>query len=109
VVKCEVADTKDLLDATAKMSEDGTTLQLQVVNIGDRPITTTIRIEGFTVGNPVAQVAELSGRLDAVNSAEKPDAVVPKSSEWKHEIKEGKTTRTFAPYSFTIIRWQKNG
>jgi hypothetical protein len=109
VVKCEVSDAKDLLDATAKVSEDGTVLQIQVVNLSDRPIAATIRIEGFTAGNPVARVTELSGPLDAANSAEKPDAVAPKRSEWKHESKDGKATRTFAPHSFTIIRWQKNG
>jgi hypothetical protein len=109
VVKCTVTDSKDLLDATAKLSADGTTLQLQVVNLGARPVAATIRIEGFTAGNPVAQVTELAGPLSAANSAEKPDAIVPKQSEWKFEMKEGKTTRTFAPYSFTILRWQKNG
>jgi hypothetical protein len=105
VVKCEVSGVKGLLDVTAKMSEDGTTLQLQVVNLSDQPIATTIRIEGFTTGNPVAQVTEISGRLDAVNSAEKPDVVTPQQSEWKHQMKEGKASRTFAPYSFTIVRW----
>ena len=39
-VKCEVTGTKDELDVTAKRSEDGTTLVLQVVNVGDQPITT---------------------------------------------------------------------
>jgi hypothetical protein len=107
VVKCEVTDTKGQLDATAKRSEDGTTLQLQVVNISDQPITSTIQIEGFTPGNPVANVIELSGQLNAANTADKPNAIVPVQSEWKHEIKEGKTARTFPPHSFTIIRWQK--
>jgi hypothetical protein len=35
------------------------------------------------------------------------NAIVPKQSQWKHEMKEGKTNRTFSPHSFTIIRWKK--
>jgi len=107
VVKCEVTNAKDLLDVTAKWSEDGATLQIQVVNLSDKPLATTISLQGFAA-DPVAQVTELSGRLDAANSAEKPNAIIPRQSEWKHEIKDGKTTRTFVPYSFTIIRWQKS-
>lgn len=108
LVKCEATGTGDKLDVTAKRSEDDATLQLQVVNVGDRPITITIQIEGFSVGNPVAQVTELSGRLDAVNTAEAPSAVVPRLSQWKHGMKAGKTNRAFPPHSFTIIRWQKS-
>jgi hypothetical protein len=107
VVKCEATDPKGALDATAKRSEDGSALQLQVVNTSDQPITAALRIDGFSAGNPVAQVTELSGRLDAVNSADRPDAVVPRQGPWKHELTEGKTARTFPPHSFTIIRWQR--
>ena len=109
LVKCEVTDAKGELDATAKRSEDGATLVLQVVNVGDRPIATTIQIAGFSAGDSVAQVTELSGRLDAVNSADNPDAIVPRQSQWKCEMKEGKTSRIFPAHSFTIIRWRKSG
>ena len=109
LLKCEVTDTKGALDATAKRSEDGKTLVLQVVNVGDQPIATTIQIAGFPAGDSVAQVTELSGRLDAVNSAENPNAIVPRQSQWKCEMKEGKTSRVFPAHSFTIIRWGKSG
>jgi hypothetical protein len=109
VVKCELTDPKNTLDATAKLSEDGSVLQVQVVNLSDKPVTAGIQIAGFMAGNPVARVTELSGRLDATNSADKPEAIVPKQSEWKHEMTEGKGSRTFGPHSFTIIRWQKGG
>ncbi len=108
VVKCEVTDPKARLDATAKRSEDGKTLVLQVVNVGDQEMATTLQIAGFPAGNAVAQVTELSGLLDAVNAADKPNAIVPRKREWKPEIKEGKASYTFPPHSFTIIRWQKS-
>jgi hypothetical protein len=106
VVKCEVSGTTGQLDATAKRDPAGSTLVLQVVNLSDHPITAAIRIEGFTSAEPVAEVTELAGRLDAVNTADRPDAVAPKRIPWTHEIKDGKTRRTFPPHSFTVVRWK---
>jgi hypothetical protein len=109
LLKCEVTDTRGELDVTATGSDDGATLVLQVVNVGDRPIAATIQIAGFSAGGSVADVTELSGRLDAVNSADNPRAIVPRESQWKCEMTEGKTSRIFPAHSFTIIRWRKNG
>ena len=78
VVRCEAAGTKDKLDVTATRSEDGTTLVLQVVNVGDKELATQLQITGFTAADSAAQVTEMSGPLDAVNSADKPNAIVPK-------------------------------
>jgi len=107
IVKCDVVSA-DGLDVTAKRSEDGGRLQIQVVNLSDKPITATIRLSAFTPGHPIAQVTELAGPLNARNTAEKPDAVVPKESQWTHGMKEGTANRVFAAHSFTIIRWEKN-
>ena len=76
-VKCEVTGAEGKLDVDAKRSEDGKTLVLQVVNLGDKAVTPTIQIAGFVPSKPVAQVTTLSGPLDAVNTADKPNAVVP--------------------------------
>jgi hypothetical protein len=105
-VKCEATGTKDKLDVTASRSEDGTALVLQAVNVGDTEIATQLQFAGFAPGNPVAQVTELSGPLDAVNSPNKPDAIVPKQVQWKHEMKEGKARYTFSSHSFTIIHFR---
>ncbi len=106
VVKCEATGIKDQLDMTANRSEDGTTLVLKVVNMGDKEVATKLQISGFTVDNSFAQVTELSGPLDAVNSANQPKAIVPKQSQWQSAMEEGKTSYTFRAHSFTIIRWQ---
>ncbi len=106
IVKCESTGTMDKLDVTAARSEDGTMLVLQVVNVGDKEIATHLQIAGFAPGNPNAQVTEISGPLDAVNSAKQPNVIVPKQRQWKHEMKEGKASYTFPSHSFTIIRWQ---
>ncbi len=99
LVKCEVTDTKGELDATAKRSEDGAALVLQVVNVGDQPIATTIQIAGFSAGNSVAQVTELSGPLDAVNTADNPNAIVPKQSAMELRD-EGRQDQPHLPGAF---------
>jgi hypothetical protein len=106
VVKCEVVDAQDQLDVTAKRGEDGKSLVLQVVNRGDQTLMAALHLGGFTPGNALAQVTEFFGPLDTANSAEQPKRVVPRSSEWKHEMQDGKTRRSFPPRSFTILRWE---
>jgi hypothetical protein len=106
LVRCEVAGAEGKLDANAKLSDDGRTLLLQIVNPGDEAVTAQIHIAGFVPAKPAAQVTELSGPLDAANSAGKPGAIVPRQSEWKHGLKEGTANRPFPPHSFTVIRFE---
>jgi hypothetical protein len=104
VVKCEVTDDQGKLDVVAKRAEDGKTLILRVVNPGDQAVKSTIRIAGFALRRDVAEVTTLAGPLAAVNTADHPDAVRPSPSEWKHEIRDGRTSYTFSPHSFTVLR-----
>jgi alpha-L-arabinofuranosidase len=105
-VKTEVRGADGALDVSAKRSEDGKALALQVVNIGDKPMPAEIRMSGFAPSKPVAMVEELAGALETVNTAEEPDRVKPKESEWRHGFADGSARYTFAPYSFTIIRFE---
>ena len=106
LVKCERAGTQNSLDASAKRSDDGKTLVLQVVNPDDAAFTAEVRITGFAPGRPEAQVTELSGPLDAVNSAGKAEAIVPRQCAWKHRIGEGAARHTFPAHSFTVLRFE---
>jgi hypothetical protein len=106
-VKCQVTSLKDVgLDVTANRSEDGRTLVLQAVNPADIPVTAQIRLAGFVLGKPQAKVTELAGQLDAVNSADKMQSIVPREIAWNHELKDGKTRYTFPPHSFTVLRFE---
>ena len=105
LLKCAVLDPTGKLDATATRSADGGTLVLQVVNVGDQAIATTIRIDGFSGVDAIAQVTALSGPLDAVNTADKPAAIVPMQSQWKYDPKPDKAVYTFPARSFTSFRW----
>jgi hypothetical protein len=92
------------LDVTATRSEDGKTLQLQVVNLEGKPLATEIDLQNFAPTPPVADVIAISGDPGAVNTPEEPDRITPRKSEWRPHLKDGKTTYTFPPFSFTIIR-----
>ncbi len=102
LVKCDVTGGK--LDVVAKRSNDGKTLVLQAVNPTDRPIPAQIRLAGFTPSKRVAQVTELSGPPDAVNTADRPRAIVPQARPWDHATERGGTRYTFPPYSVTVLR-----
>ena len=104
LVQCGITGAQGQLDASATRSDDGKTLVLQTVNPGDLAVTAQIHIAGFVSVMPTAQVTELSGQPDAVNTAGQTEAIVPKHSEWQHEIKEGVTSHTFPPHSLTVMR-----
>ena len=104
LAQCHVQERTGALDVVATRSEDGKALVLRVVNIGDQAIAALIDIAGFIPTKTQAQVTTLSGPLDAVNTADKPDAVVPRKAAWEHRLAAGRTNYEFAPRSFTVLR-----
>ncbi|MGO8751819.1 MAG: alpha-L-arabinofuranosidase C-terminal domain-containing protein [Thermoguttaceae bacterium] len=104
LVRCHCTGAEGTLDVNGKRSDDGRTLVLAVVNSSASAAPAEIRLEGFVPAKPVAQAAELSGPLEAVNTADKPRAITPQPRQWKHGIKEGRTVYTFSPHSFTVLR-----
>jgi hypothetical protein len=105
LVECQVTGVGNKLDANAKQSDDRKTLVLQVVNPADKAVMTQIHLAGFVPTKPLAQVWEMSGPLEAVNTAGKPNAITPQYDHWKHGIKDGQMKYAFPPYSFTVIRF----
>ena len=106
-VECAVTGAQDTgLNVAAARGEDGKTLVLQVVNAANKEVTARIQLAGFVPDKPVAQATELSGAFEAVNTAAEPNTIVSKQSQWQHGIKDGKTTRVFPPYSFTVLRFE---
>lgn len=93
------------LDVSAKRSDDGKALVLQVVNTNDRPVTAGLDLADFVPENAAAHVEELVGELDAVNTAATPGRVCPTTKEWPHGIAAGSPRYTFPAMSFTILRF----
>jgi hypothetical protein len=102
-VQCSVTGAESL-DVVATRSEDGKTLVLQAVNPTDRAVSAKIHLAGFVPGKPVAQVTELSGPLEANNTASQPKTIVSESRQWKHDIRDGNAAYSFPPYSVTVLR-----
>jgi hypothetical protein len=106
LASCEVTGEGNRLDANAKRSEDGRTLVLQVVNPTGQEMPAQIHLAGFAPKNAVAQVVELSGPLEARNTAAQPGAIVPQSRSWSHGLKNGQTRFPFRPNSVTVLRFE---
>lgn len=103
LVASETAGEADTLDVTATKSDDGRTLAIKAINIGDKPVTATVSMDGFKPV-PGALAVTLSGDLNAANTASRPDAVVPVAAPWWHDSAKGAPRYTFPPHSFTILR-----
>lgn len=106
VVKTDIQSPGNVLNVTSKRSEDGKTLQLQVVNIADHAVTARINLGGYVPAASDASVVEISGSLADKNTPDDPGKVVPKKREWPHKVSDGCTSYAFPPYSFTIIRFR---
>ena len=108
LVKADVSPATGSLDVTATLSEDGRTLVLQVVNIGDQPESTELSVDGFAPAKPTAQVEELAADPAAVNTARQPEQVKPQNSVWTHSLKDGqgRAQYTFKPHSFTVMEFE---
>jgi hypothetical protein len=97
-------ENAESLDASAKRSDDGKQLVLQVVNTLDRPITARLDLIDFAPQQPLGHVEELAADLAAVNTATAPGRVCPTTKRWPHGIAAGEPRYTFPAMSFTVIR-----
>ncbi len=104
LLECAVEGAE--LDVTAKRSEDGKTLVVEVVNTSGAPVETVMRLEGFTPTRPTARVEELTGDLHDRNTADEPERIAPTVEEWSHGSANGAVVRTFAPHSLTVVRFE---
>jgi Alpha-L-arabinofuranosidase C-terminal domain len=102
VVKAESPDRD--IDVSATRSEDGKTLVLQVVNIGEKAAVLPLKISGFDPSKRTGQVLTLEGSLDAHNTADNTEAIKPVKTEWKRGLEDSETIVTFPAHSFTVIR-----
>ncbi|HSZ57790.1 MAG TPA: alpha-L-arabinofuranosidase C-terminal domain-containing protein [Tepidisphaeraceae bacterium] len=105
-IEAEAKAPPATLDVTATASPDRKTIQLQVVNTSRRQIESEISFDGFVTVESVAQVDELKGDLDAVNTADFPGVIQPRRFPWNYQLAQGATRYPFPPDSFTILRFK---
>jgi alpha-L-arabinofuranosidase len=103
-VPCAVVDNTNL-DASAKLSADGRTLTVQVVNLNASPTKAGIRLNGFSPAAP-AELEQLAGGLDLNNSASNPNRITPSRTPGAVAHANGLTECALAPFSFTVMTFQ---
>jgi hypothetical protein len=106
LVKCELTGLDNQLDVSAKRSDDGKTLVLQVVNPTAGVLAAQIDVTGFIPRKTTVQVTELSGPLNARNTAEQPNAIVPRQRQWRYSPEKGETRYAFPGNSVTVLRFE---
>lgn len=93
------------LDVTAKRSDDGRTLQLQVVNWGEGDVDARLDLGGFVPQGDSAEVETLAGPLDLTNTAAEPERVTTRRETV--DLGSGELRYRFAKHSFTVLRCQR--
>ncbi|WP_064685713.1 alpha-N-arabinofuranosidase [Rhizobium bangladeshense] len=92
------------LDVSAVHSEDGRTLTFFAVNRHpDTALDLDVRLEGFGGTRLIEQVEMTHGDLEAVNTARRPETVVPVQVE-SAKIEDGRLRAALKPLSYNVIR-----
>lgn len=104
VVEATCSNDKTV-DVTAKLSDDGKSMQLCVVNLSDKPQDAVINLKDFACKSKAEAWMIGDCGLNETNTYEKQNNVVPSVKE----IKAAKTnwSYTFPKYSYTIITLKK--
>ena len=100
----EVADNVPYLDIAGVRSEDGRTLTFFAINRhGGETLETEIALAGFESPRITAHETIVHDDLEAVNTADNPDNVIPIGGTGA-TIEDGKVKLALPPYSYHLLR-----
>ena len=105
-VRSSVMDSNDELDVSSQLSQDGKTLVLEVVNLGEKVAAASIRIRGYSRAHPTAEVEELSGSLCETNTANMPRQLQPMQKQWQPRFNNDEMKYDFQPHSITVLNFK---
>jgi hypothetical protein len=105
LVESQVESRDNSLQVSAKRSENGQTVVLNVVNLGETVASASIIIHGYSPTQPLADVEELAGPLDAMNAAKMPSQIQPIRKRWQPRFENDTAKYDFQPHSFTVIKF----
>jgi len=104
-VKSNFSSKSDTLDVTSLKSTDGKIIGIQVVNSEAIAINTDVILKGYKGHVSHVIVTTLKGKtLDNRNTSDEPNNIVPVKSTVA--IRNNSRTCTFAPYSFTVLKFE---
>lgn len=105
-VATECHGPNEILDVTARLSEDGQVLGVQIVNIENRPLTARLKLSGKDVRGRVVKISQISGHLDERNTEEDPERIVPHDREWRPDVSDDGMIYVIPAQSFSILRFE---
>jgi alpha-L-arabinofuranosidase len=105
-VRSSVSDSNNDLDVSSQLSQDGKTLVLEVVNLGEKVASASIRIHGYSPAHPAADVQELSGSLDEVNMAAMTQQIQPIQKHWQPIFNNDEAKYDFQQHSITVLKFK---
>jgi alpha-L-arabinofuranosidase len=105
-LECEYSSRGNHINALARKSDDGKTLILTVVNLNSNPVTARLRFDGFDLAGVHTVTAETlsASSLADLNTAEKPDKIVPVIERRPLEFQSSTSPWTFPGFSFSLLR-----
>jgi hypothetical protein len=92
------------LDVTAKASESRNTVTIQVVNMKRPAVAAEIDLGAFGPKKAEMQIFELTGDLQATNTQEAPETIVPRMRTAPLTVANQRFSYEFPGNSFTILR-----
>jgi alpha-L-arabinofuranosidase len=101
-VESRVEGSADL-DVTATLSADGMNFALSVINVGSRPLSATLQVDGFS-NRYAGDVHILSGELQSVNVPNGPETV--RTAGTQIAALTGRLNLTFPANSYTVLEWR---
>lgn len=105
-VQSSVSDSNKNLDVSAQLSKDRKELVLEVVNLGAKVASASIRIHGDSPAHSAADVEELSGSIFEVNTATMPRQIQPIQKQWQPISNNDETSYDFQPHSITVLKFK---
>ncbi|WP_183572548.1 alpha-L-arabinofuranosidase C-terminal domain-containing protein [Mucilaginibacter sp. X5P1] len=106
VSESNFASKSDTLDVTSCRSTDGKIVTIQVVNSKSTSVNTDVQLNYYDGTATKVTVSELKANsLEDWNTVDEPNKIVPVKSEITSS--NNGCNYTFAPYSFTILRFEQ--
>ena len=105
-VRSSVSASNNDLDVSSQLSQDGKTLVLKVVNLGEKVASASILIHGYSLAHTAADVEELSGSLYETNTATMTQQIQPTQKHWLPIFNNDEAKYDFQPHSITVLKFK---
>src|SRR5271154_3039556 len=75
------------------------------ISCSPKMVPAAIVIRDYSPTQPVADIEELAGSLNAMNTAKMPNLIQPVHKQWQPHLQDGRAVYDFPPHSFTVTKF----